>query len=119
VKAATDSGRNLIAGLGVEGHAVDLDVEREAEHHSDEDKDPERGHALQARVDGDGQDDVGGHQDLEPEEEGVSQPPPGLLEVGGAPFPPEDWEHERDHATDGDDRDADDLESLGDVLHQP
>ena len=95
-------------------HAVHLDVQREAQEGPDQDDQPERRRALERLVDGDGQDDVGDDQDLEPEQDGAPQ----VVAQGGVGDPPValdevvDVDDKADEGTEQQDDDAGDLERV-------
>src|SRR3954452_18641621 len=52
---------------------VELDFQREAQERPDQDDQPEDGDVLERRLDGDGPDDVGGHQELQREQDAACE----------------------------------------------
>ena len=52
---------------------VELDFQREAQERPDEDDQPKDSDVLERGLDGDGPDDVGGHQELQPEQDAAGE----------------------------------------------
>src|SRR4051812_31267385 len=125
VAASLDGSRNVGESTGggspPRRDSLDLDLEGEAKHGSDEHDDAQCRDVLQGRGDGDGPDEVGGHQDFEAEQddsaEGLSQNLVGLAAVAGRTKLPDGQDRRHEEAT-KEHRRSQRLEDLGDEFHR-
>src|SRR4051794_28705677 len=96
--------------------AVDLHLEREAEHDPDRHDEPEHPHALEARVDDDRADDVADDEHFEAQEDDAPQAPAQrAVRAGGVVEHMAAGDHERADPAGDEDRHAHGLDDLGDV----
>jgi hypothetical protein len=85
---------------------LDLHLEREGQERADEDDEAEYAEAPGSRIAGDRPDDVGGDEELEPEEDCLAEIPSLLAVCRGEPVPaPEQLAQEDDGGDEGPDQD--------------
>ena len=99
-------------------HAIDLDVEREAERDPHGNENAEHTDALETRIDGDGLDHVSGDEHLETEDQRTAEAPPDVDEEALEVAEVADATDQCDDSADRDDRHTDGLEHEDDVLHR-
>ena len=103
-------------------NALDLGFQREAQDRPDHHDQPEHEDIVESRRDRDGAHQVGGDQDLQPEQQGpaerLAQYQVSLCRPAGPPAC-QRREHERPDHADHQDRGSQCLETLGNVIHQP
>ena len=103
-------------------HALDLDLQREAQERPDQHDEPEDQDVVEGRGYGDRPDQVGGDEDLQPEQQRAPErPAQRRVAAGRLPGAAPRHDRRRQRPQDADDQNqcAQRLECLGDMLHYP